>query len=73
MRTYSIDEHEIKLNEDVARRFEDIVCPIVEEFLRFQIKIFGEFSKDDVELSKKLENDMRRELAGYDIQKEESV
>ena len=64
-KVYEVDGHSISIDATLAKEFSDIVCPITDSFLRFQIKIFGNGNVNDDILSKKISLDMRQELEGY--------
>lgn len=65
---YEVDEHLISIDSQLAKEFSDVVCPITEPFLRFQIKVFGKGNVNDDILSKKISLDMSQELRGYQVQ-----
>lgn len=62
---FEVDGHSISLDALLVNRFSDIVCPITESFLRFQIKVFGNGDVNDDIISRKISLDMAEELHGY--------
>lgn len=62
---FEIDDRRIVIDSALADKFSDVVCPITEKFLRFQIKVFGKNNSDDI-LSRKIGLSMADELRGYE-------
>ena len=65
---FEVDGHSITIDATLAKAFSDVVCPITDSFLRFQIKVFGNGNVNDDILSKKISLDMSQELRGYQVQ-----
>lgn len=65
---YRVGEHVLYLNKDSADKFNELICPITEDFLIMELKAFAPGHIDDRVISALIDFDIRNELEECRVQ-----